>query len=229
MPMGIYIHKAHSKATRKKMSDAHKGKKFSIEHRRSISDVRKEKKLLFGYINSPETRLKMSESRKGKIPWNKGGVFSKEAKKNMSNAHQGKKLSEATRRKLSEIQKGDKSHFWKGGITSENQKIRSSIEMKLWRESVFKHDDWRCLDCGERGGKLNADHIYPFAFFPRLRLDVNNGRTLCVECHKKTATFMNRWWKQGKTKEEIEDIFKNHSSGKRSLNEPKTLRQRIWG
>lgn len=36
---------------------------------------------------------------------------------------------------------------------------------------------------------LNADHIKPFAYFPELRLELSNGRTLCVECHRKTPTF----------------------------------------
>ena len=42
------------------------------------------------------------------------------------------------------------------------------------------------------GGVLHADHIKPFAFFPSLRFDLENGRTLCVECHKKTPTFGGR-------------------------------------
>jgi len=79
---------------------------------------------------------------------------------------------------------------WKGGITSENEKIRKSIEFRLWRESVFVRDDWTCRNCLKRGGKLQAHHILPFAKFPELRFAINNGITLCKECHKKTNSYL---------------------------------------
>lgn len=84
---------------------------------------------------------------------------------------------------------GENHYNWKGGNSSELHQIRTSTEYKKWRTAVFIKDGFRCLDCGEKGVRLNADHIYPFAYFPRLRFDINNGRTLCVECHKKTPTY----------------------------------------
>ena len=35
----------------------------------------------------------------------------------------------------------------------------------------------------------HADHELPFAYFPDLRFEVLNGRTLCETCHRKTPTF----------------------------------------
>lgn len=70
--------------------------------------------------------------------------------------------------------------------------IRESLEYKLWRESVFKRDNYTCQICDKRGAKLNADHIKPFAFYSELRFDLVNGRTLCEDCHKKTDTYMGR-------------------------------------
>ena len=67
-----------------------------------------------------------------------------------------------------------------------------------WRKLVFERDDYRCLDCGIKSGEidrkiiLQADHIYPFALFPRLRFDINNGRTLCIDCHRMTDTYGSR-------------------------------------
>lgn len=86
---------------------------------------------------------------------------------------------------------------WKGGITPENVRIRSSKEYIAWRNAVFERDDYTCRFCGARSGKgdhvvINADHIKPFAYFPELRLDLNNGRTLCEPCHKKTDTYAGR-------------------------------------
>ncbi len=78
---------------------------------------------------------------------------------------------------------------WKGGITPINQAIRTSKEYKDWRVSVFERDNYTCLDCGSRGVILHADHIKPFAYYPELRLVIENGRTLCVPCHVKTPTY----------------------------------------
>lgn len=47
-------------------------------------------------------------------------------------------------------------------------------------------NSYTCCFCGKRGGDLEADHIKPWAYFPELRYDLGNGRTLCVLCHRST-------------------------------------------
>jgi hypothetical protein len=84
---------------------------------------------------------------------------------------------------------GEKSIFWKGGISSETELARKSPEYKVWRKSVFKRDNYTCIHCGKIGGKLQADHIKPFSKYKELRFDINNGRTLCINCHYKTDTY----------------------------------------
>jgi 5-methylcytosine-specific restriction endonuclease McrA len=70
-----------------------------------------------------------------------------------------------------------------------SRRIRSSAEYKVWRRAVFERDDYTCQMCQTRGGKLQADHIKAFALYPELRLDINNGRTLCLSCHVTTENF----------------------------------------
>lgn len=78
------------------------------------------------------------------------------------------------------------------GKTDEKMRIRKSKEYKLWRESVFKRDNWICQECQIRGGVLHPHHIKPFALFPELRFAIDNGVTLCASCHHKTDTWGNR-------------------------------------
>jgi 5-methylcytosine-specific restriction endonuclease McrA len=97
-----------------------------------------------------------------------------------------------TRRKLSESHKGEKSYLWQGGKTKKNLAIRKSFEYKIWRVSVFERDEYTCQVCMEVGGKLHAHHIKSFAHYPELRFDINNGITLCVDCHKLTDNYMGK-------------------------------------
>ena len=79
---------------------------------------------------------------------------------------------------------------WLGGITPGNRKVRNSPEYQAWRQAVFTRDNWHCVLCGQRGGTLHADHIEPFSRHPELRLDVSNGRTLCLACHRQTPSYL---------------------------------------
>ena len=157
---------------------------------------------------SNEWKIKISKSKKGCKPWNTGKKrppMSLEWRAKIAEKSYGKKQSLETIRKRTEtrkkntteekriqwglVHKGSKCNFWKGGITEKNLLIRESIQYKLWREKIFMRDDYTCQFCDIRGGKLNADHIRPFSLFPELRFELSNGRTLCVECHRKTNTY----------------------------------------
>ena len=54
-----------------------------------------------------------------------------------------------------------------------------------WRSLVFERDGYTCQECGKVGVTLNAHHKKHYAYFPKLRFDVDNGVTLCKNCHKK--------------------------------------------
>ena len=90
-------------------------------------------------------------------------------------------------------------------ITSLQQKIRHSTQYYLWRKTIYKRDNYTCQICDIRGGNMHADHIKPFSvilFINNIRnlkdaknclelWEINNGRTLCIDCHEQTNSYMN--------------------------------------
>ena len=126
-------------------------------------------------------------------PSQKGEKRSKDFKKKVSKTckkagvgkwMKGKKFSIEIRKKISKEHKGNKHWNWQGGISKENERIRKSLEFKLWREAIFERDNYTCWICGEKGGRLHSHHIFSFAEYPELRFAINNGITLCKKCHK---------------------------------------------
>lgn len=85
---------------------------------------------------------------------------------------------------------GENNHNWRGGITAISRGIRHSSEYQRWRKEIIRRDK-QCVICG-CDINLHADHILPFIHYPELIFNVNNGRTLCQECHKKTDTYGKR-------------------------------------
>lgn len=61
---------------------------------------------------------------------------------------------------------------------------RRTKEYKEWRDAVFQRDNYTCQRCGKRGGALNAHHILRYRNNESHRTDIDNGITLCTECHK---------------------------------------------
>lgn len=96
------------------------------------------------------------------------------------NPFYGKHHSKETLVKIS----GVNNHFWNGGVTTEERNIRNSWKYSNWREKVFERDDYTCQFCDVVGKDIQAHHIKAFAKYPKERLNVDNGITLCKDCHK---------------------------------------------
>jgi hypothetical protein len=78
-----------------------------------------------------------------------------------------------------------RDHLWKVGAYGVGQDERHSARYRRWRKVVLTRDRHTCQKCGKgsRGVRLHVHHRQPFAIYPQLRYSVDNGVTLCVECH----------------------------------------------
>lgn len=80
---------------------------------------------------------------------------------------------------------GENNASWIDG-RSLNEDKRPTPKEKVWRNAVYHRDSYTCKICGDsNGGNLNAHHILPYNNHKEVRFDVDNGITMCVDCHKK--------------------------------------------
>ena len=100
---------------------------------------------------------------------------------------------------------------WKGGVTPELNRLRKSKRYNDWRTVVFEVDDYTCQCCGKRGGKLQVHHIHDFVTYEKERFNINNGITLCCNCHDSnyTGSFHNLYGTHYKTEAELEEYINN--------------------
>ena len=189
MSKGVY--------TRTEKSKNHLGKPHSEETKKLLSEIRK---LNPNRYWLGKKRLDMT----GNKHWNwKGGYIKKKclmcgkiigARYSIycSRACKGKSLQgkpAPMRGRKRPDMLGELNGSWKGGITPLNEKIRKSFKYVEWARLVKERDKYTCQICGKVGGDLHSDHIKPFALYINLRFNLDNGRTLCISCHRKTDTF----------------------------------------
>ncbi len=111
----------------------------------------------------------------------------------------GKKMSVEARKKMSTSRLGVKSPQWRNVNRPLVLWIRNCFEYRLWRSDVFTRDRFSCQDCGDdRGGNLRAHHFVSFSNIMQKNeisskaqaveceelWNINNGITLCSDCHK---------------------------------------------
>lgn len=137
----------------------------------------------------------------GHAPW-LGKVRSPETVEKIRQAHLGRTVPQEVRDKIRLTSLGRS----RGGVSSIALIVRGMTEYKNWRRAVFERDAYTCQDCDATKVYLNADH-HRVSFATLLRQhkitstieaaacsalwDISNGRTLCLDCHKKTPTFGN--------------------------------------
>ena len=125
-----------SKETRKKMSEAKRGKKHSKETRKKHSENRRgSKNHFYGKHHTEETKEKLKEINVGKN-------LSEETKLKISKSGTGRILSEETRKNISKSKKGEKNpcygkRWWNDG--NDNCKLSLECPGEKWSLGRIKN------------------------------------------------------------------------------------------
>lgn len=90
------------------------------------------------------------------------------------------------RKNIGKFYSGSNNSNWNRDLSLEERlKSRRYPEYYEWRKNVYERDCYTCKCCGSsKSGTLNAHHIENYKNNKEKRTDVNNGITLCKDCHK---------------------------------------------
>jgi hypothetical protein len=196
-----------------------KGKPFSIESRKKISNTRTARHIKPTYVfpkghlpwntgktHPIETRKKISEKLKGKYGGNKHPMFGKhhieEARRKIKEARKkqiiisgidspnyGKHHSNETRRKMSESHPRGEQHPNWNGGTSFEPYTIKWNE--TLKRSIRERDRYTCRLCGkQQGDKLFSIHHIDYC---KKNCSPTNLITLCNPCHMRTNYNRKKW------------------------------------
>lgn len=133
-------------------------------------------KINLGRTMTEETKEKISKSKLGKIPWNKGqkGLqkHTDEWKINMS-----KKIKELGVKPP--ILSGEKHPNWKGGVSNYPAEWTGNLHLKIWQR-----DKNECQVC-HKLGKKRTDLVVHHKNFNKKDCYEDNLILLCRNCHMK--------------------------------------------
>ena len=182
-----------SEETLRKMSKARqgqtspmKGRRHSLESRKKISDAQKGKRQgqdnpFYGKSHSVDTRRKISKKKQGHIPWNKGktDIYSDETRRSISESLKGntpwikgKTHSAKSRRKMSEAvqlsggNKGEKNPFYGKKHSAESRRKMSEARKRNTGEKSSFY-----------GKKHSAESRRKMSKAAKGRIPVNKGKT----------------------------------------------------
>lgn len=180
--------------------------KLYIEDKMSIPQISKKLNCDSGNLSKQFKKLGI-QTRKGKEVfdnwWNNASDKERESfvnnSKNIANAHLQTKSSRDKlrevmqtneyKRKMSKTKIGTNNGRYKESLSEMHRvKTRGIFGYKKWSKQVRERDDYTCKICGKTkddGYNLVAHHLDSYDTHKDLRLDLDNGVTLCVSCHNK--------------------------------------------
>src|SRR5258708_5525731 len=129
--------------------------------------------MMIGNKHTEETKIKMRASAH---PWNKGkrGMYSKQSLQQMRIAKLGKPHSLKSREQRRIFTLGKLNPNYKHGKSRESARHYNDSRYKLWREAVYKRDNYTCQDCGKHGVYITAHHIKSWVRYRHLRYELSN-------------------------------------------------------
>ncbi|MDU3409970.1 HNH endonuclease [Clostridium sp.] len=85
---------------------------------------------------------------------------------------------------------GENSHLWNFSLSKEDRiKGRKIIGYTEFINNTYKRDNYTCQYCGDnKGGNLVSHHLNGYNWDKENRTNVDNGVTLCQDCHKEFHT-----------------------------------------
>ena len=171
-------------------------------HKRNLS------KSLLGHEVTKETREKISKARKEKPIryWlgKKRPKFSIKTRRKMSEVHKGNKNPSKRPEVREKISKSLMGHKGLGGKNNPNWKGGKSFELysidwtETLRRSTRERDNYVCCLCGKQQGDIAHDvhHID----FDKKNNNPTNLITICHKCHLKTSQNRKYWIKYSQFK-----------------------------
>ena len=110
--------------------------------------------------------------------------------------------------------RGSNSPVWKENPKQERTE-RNLPEYRDWRNAVFARDHYTCQCCGAKNQKgkgnsvvLNAHHIKNFSTHKDISMEVDNGITLCKQCH---LLFHSLYGKKDNNQEQLDSFIYNQN------------------
>ena len=174
-------YKFYANSCLKNFEDNHKPSIFYVHNPYTIENI----KLWLKLNNKPYELLstEFKSAGKSKLKWNchKHGEF----EMIWSGMHSGKGCEKCA----IELHCGENNPRYNSNLTDKERELKRSIwgeNLSIWRNEVYKKDNYTCQCCGDnKGHNLNAHHLDGWDWCKEKRIDINNGITLCESCHTK--------------------------------------------
>ena len=99
-------------------------------------------------------------------------------------------VSDTSRKLIKKLIKSGSEHPRYNPNITDKERIDNRYQlygenMVIWRKKVYERDNYTCQLCGKYEGDHNAHHLNSWDKYPKERFSVNNGVTLCINCHKR--------------------------------------------